>query len=515
MRILATGGAGFIGSHISEFHAKRGEKVIVFDNLFRAQFRANLFAYKNYINGLIRIMDSWKLTNSEATDNENPAKGSYMEELAIMKKINRDLCKLFPLFYNEGIYYMPSWIIFTISHKCNLQCPHCWTHGTKELCKLYNHIEDMDMNRILPRIEACLPAVSDYSLTMTGEPLLIKDFRKIIRCFGRYGAKLNLVTNGTLLSKENVFDVISNSSNITLSIDGARKATFEKLRKGASYEQVMENIGMLMDCISHYQGEKPNVAISFTLMGSNIDDVGELVMLASGLGINYVQLLPVQIRSDQKLIGEDISYHYPRLVKKIDSAKKLAADKRINLHVPDITRIQEKLFPYENISKFMIIPELNDASTSQKIRSSECACTPSTCRPHEGSNDIIPFDKFSQIANLYSIIVEYANRISEMLSESEKLIDLKKEHFYCESLQQRMYIDNKGSVSPCCIDGRPELGNMFDEPINEIWKNDNYLNFRKKFYSDSPPPCCSNCIFRQKMKAENILFSTEYIKVPL
>lgn len=37
MRILITGGAGFIGSHVSEYYAKRGEHVVVLDNLSRAE----------------------------------------------------------------------------------------------------------------------------------------------------------------------------------------------------------------------------------------------------------------------------------------------------------------------------------------------------------------------------------------------------------------------------------------------------------------------------------------------
>ncbi|MCP8308034.1 MAG: GDP-mannose 4,6-dehydratase [archaeon] len=35
MKILITGGAGFIGSHIAEYYAKKGEDVLVFDNLSR------------------------------------------------------------------------------------------------------------------------------------------------------------------------------------------------------------------------------------------------------------------------------------------------------------------------------------------------------------------------------------------------------------------------------------------------------------------------------------------------
>ena len=36
MRILVTGGAGFVGSHVAEYYARRGDEVVVFDNLSRA-----------------------------------------------------------------------------------------------------------------------------------------------------------------------------------------------------------------------------------------------------------------------------------------------------------------------------------------------------------------------------------------------------------------------------------------------------------------------------------------------
>jgi CDP-paratose 2-epimerase len=37
MKILVTGGAGFIGSHVAEYYAKKGEEVIVLDNLSRTE----------------------------------------------------------------------------------------------------------------------------------------------------------------------------------------------------------------------------------------------------------------------------------------------------------------------------------------------------------------------------------------------------------------------------------------------------------------------------------------------
>lgn len=36
MKILVTGGAGFVGSHVAEYYAKKGDEVVIFDNLSRS-----------------------------------------------------------------------------------------------------------------------------------------------------------------------------------------------------------------------------------------------------------------------------------------------------------------------------------------------------------------------------------------------------------------------------------------------------------------------------------------------
>ena len=55
MKILVTGGAGFVGSHVAEYYAKKGEEVIVFDNLSRAELlgyeKSNAMYNWNYLKG--------------------------------------------------------------------------------------------------------------------------------------------------------------------------------------------------------------------------------------------------------------------------------------------------------------------------------------------------------------------------------------------------------------------------------------------------------------------------------
>ena len=48
MKVLVTGGAGFIGSHVAEYYAKKGNNVVVFDNLSRAALLGKNIGDANY-----------------------------------------------------------------------------------------------------------------------------------------------------------------------------------------------------------------------------------------------------------------------------------------------------------------------------------------------------------------------------------------------------------------------------------------------------------------------------------
>ena len=74
MKILITGGAGFVGSHVAENYAKRGEEVVIFDNLSRAKLlgykTSNVMYNWNYLKrynniGLIKgdIQDAEKIND--------------------------------------------------------------------------------------------------------------------------------------------------------------------------------------------------------------------------------------------------------------------------------------------------------------------------------------------------------------------------------------------------------------------------------------------------------------------
>jgi len=76
MRLLVTGGAGLVGSHSAEYYAKKGDEVIVLDNLMRS----NLFGYNKE-----SVEFNWNYLSE--FKNIKRIKGDIREEKDVMKAL--------------------------------------------------------------------------------------------------------------------------------------------------------------------------------------------------------------------------------------------------------------------------------------------------------------------------------------------------------------------------------------------------------------------------------------------
>lgn len=77
-RILVTGGAGLIGSHVAEYYAKKGEEVVILDNLMRSQ----LFSYPKE-----SVEYNWNYL--ARYDNVTRIKGDVRNEEEVIKAIGK------------------------------------------------------------------------------------------------------------------------------------------------------------------------------------------------------------------------------------------------------------------------------------------------------------------------------------------------------------------------------------------------------------------------------------------
>jgi hypothetical protein len=141
----------------------------------------------------------------------------------------------------------PTKMVLAFDASCNLSCPSCRVRIITEKAPLQIEKEEVIENSILPLLHdmECL------NLDPAGELFVSRPLRRLLSKLNRRdfpNLKLEIITNGTLFTPREwvkfpgIHDMIE---SIRVSTDGATKATFEKLRRGARWEPFLENMRFL------------------------------------------------------------------------------------------------------------------------------------------------------------------------------------------------------------------------------------------------------------------------------
>jgi MoaA/NifB/PqqE/SkfB family radical SAM enzyme len=100
---------------------------------------------------------------------------------------------------------------------------------------------------------------------------------------------ISISTNGTLIDEAWAERIVRTPfQSITVSFDGATQSTFEKLRRGARFSKVIENITRLQDLKKSIGSSFPRLDAFFVLMRSNYREILPFFALMKDLGIYEV-----------------------------------------------------------------------------------------------------------------------------------------------------------------------------------------------------------------------------------
>jgi radical SAM protein with 4Fe4S-binding SPASM domain len=132
---------------------------------------------------------------------------------------------------------LPSVIGIETTSRCNLDCKMC---PRQEMTREKG---DMDIELFKKISDSIKDRVEFIWLQDYGEPFLNKDIFEMIRYAKKSGLKTGISTNATVLHEGITDNIISSGLDyIIFAFDGATKETYEKVRKGAQYEKVTQNI---------------------------------------------------------------------------------------------------------------------------------------------------------------------------------------------------------------------------------------------------------------------------------
>lgn len=167
----------------------------------------------------------------------------------------------------------PEVISIESSSHCNADCIMC----PRE--QLSRSKGNMTMELYRKIIDEC----SDYQRSirliqpfMFGEPFINKRLVEMIRYTKEKLPRtpVNVSTNGSLISPEKAQELIDvGLDKINIDIDGASKDTFEKVRIGLDYDQVVENARYLMKLKRSSRSRKPEITVTIINMDQTRDEI--------------------------------------------------------------------------------------------------------------------------------------------------------------------------------------------------------------------------------------------------
>ena len=194
--------------------------------------------------------------------------------------------------------YMIDW---AITNRCNLNCLHC--RGMAD--------EELEEKTILKVAEEIAPLKPRWIIIEGGEPLLRRELLEIIEIIFKNKIKVYLISNGMLFNEDLARRFAELDVNFMISIDGADKESYEKIRRGASFEKLKKSVA-----IANEYGVLDSCPV--TIGKHNYHQIGKLFKFAEEIGykkITFLGLKPCKDYEKYVLNGEEYEKFFFSVIK--------------------------------------------------------------------------------------------------------------------------------------------------------------------------------------------------------
>ncbi|MBS4024267.1 MAG: radical SAM protein, partial [Clostridia bacterium] len=179
-----------------------------------------------------------------------------------------------------------------VTNKCNLDCITCIRNSWQG----EQGYMDVSLFDNLVRQIKELPQLTTVHFGGFGEPLSHPDIIQFIGKLKEQGLRVEMISNGFLLSEEISRALVDlKLDRLVISLDGSDEASFNEIRLGGEFHQVVENIKILNRVKQEAGRYKPDLGIEFVAMKRNYLKLPELLKLADSIGAYFVivtNLLP-------------------------------------------------------------------------------------------------------------------------------------------------------------------------------------------------------------------------------
>ncbi|MHB9155120.1 MAG: radical SAM protein [Endomicrobiales bacterium] len=317
-----------------------------------------------------------------------------------------------------------------ITTKCNLKCIMCPQHRMGE--------ERFDMPlEVFKRIASgALPRSRELFFSCAYEALMSDVFEEILDAAKPAAVpEYVLISNATLLDEKNAAAIIGSGLNtLVISMDGATKTTYERIRRGAAFEATLERIQLFNRVKAAKKSAKPDLNLTYAVMKSNIEEMPLLVELAHQLGIRMVNFKPLQVLIDE-MEGERLTPADARAItESLGRARQRGAELGVALNTAP------------ELKGFTVAPAVDAAPRAPERRETGGAEGP---------------------------------------------VRMKR----CVEPFPSLFVRPSGEVYPCTVWRGKPVGDFRHQDFEEIWNGEDFTRLRRELATGDFRDCCRECCY--------------------
>lgn len=346
---------------------------------------------------------------------------------------------------------LPVHVNLETSLRCNLACVMCAPHRTGSTAK-----RDVMSDALLTAVERQVLGSAAYvALTVAGEPFVDRTWPRYVDLAERTGTRLVIHCNGTALPRGPALTrLLRHTQVLEVSVDGARRETFAKIRGRDVLPSILDNIRRAVaarDALP--RRHRPRLGITQVLMRDTIDELPELVDLAAQLGVDSVGAVHLTV-FEAALDAQSLRHHPDRSDAAFAEARRRAHAHGLALNLPPD-----------------MDGTLHDTPTWRDHVAHGLRAVRRTGRGWLG--------RAGRVVRSRWAVKRWEAAVGGRVG--------------CNYLMHRAYVSVGGDVTPCCMPGRPVMGNLHTDTFDTIWNGPQYTAMRRGMLEGTPFDCCAHC----------------------
>lgn len=177
-----------------------------------------------------------------------------------------------------------------LTHSCNIRCRMCFYPDSPwDIPK-----------KTVDEIKAYMPYLQRV-FWQGGEPFVSPYFEGLFQAAAcNPNLRQTIITNGLLIDEKWAQELVSNKVSIVFSIDGITKETYEYIRRGARFQDLLESIRAInkyrkkISSCGGVNSDNFEIILQVTIMKYNYSQLGRILGFARKYKFDAINIIPIQ-----------------------------------------------------------------------------------------------------------------------------------------------------------------------------------------------------------------------------